>query len=313
MIFDRILGYAPIAGLDRLLARLNAEPGPAVVAWHGSRLAALLQDEPAPGRGGTDTTRLGRRLATACLAGPFLPQDPAAATLPAEAVPVLLATAWEALDAALHTHGRLHQWEIAPHHGDIAPASTGERRRRTAALMNALAPAVLAFAADAENPAAPLTTLVAAGAEHRIEAALAGLETAGEPIVLRGPQPPLAFAPVRIAATAAAEIAGAWHALELEARTDRDGLFQQWRRLAAAIHPTRQAAVLSGAAPGIGGLTDAYRLLRGLLPADGAGAALGDLLHHAGRRLIVPDPPVTASHPTHAPIRLTPPALTTCA
>jgi hypothetical protein len=102
-----------------------------------------------------------------------------------------------------------------------------------------------------------------------------------------------------------AELDGAWQTLDLPRRIDRTGLHQQWRTLAASVNPHRPTDTLSGAAPGISGLTDAYRLLRAVLPTDGREASLSEILSKAGWRLSVPDAParVSASARTTAPVR----------
>jgi hypothetical protein len=333
MSTDRILGYAPLEGLDGLLATLNTVPGPAVEAWHGSSLAALLQSEPDDGmfcsqQTAQTTGLLGvqRRMELACHSGPFLPQDPAAATAPSDAVPSLLATAWPALDSALFTHGNHHQWEIllrwspeavlarqslqvaetftdgtnAARIKAVRAAVRTERTRQEARLLNTLSRAVLAFAADGaagSDTAISVTALVEAGAEHRMESALEALEEGDLEIELRGPLPPVTFSPVRIATTEAIEITGAWHTLELDERADRIRLQQQWRSLATSLRPDRQSHRLSGAAPGIAGLTDAYRMLCGLLPTNNTSATLSETLRLAGRRLIVPEAPVIVAPP----------------
>jgi hypothetical protein len=319
MSIDRILGYAPLNGLDRLLAALNTVPGPTVAAWHGSGLAVLLQAEPEDGAPCTwqtpqtaDPMGVQRRLELACHNGPFLPQDPAAATVSSDIVLPLLASAYPALDSALFTHGTHHQWEIllrwppdiicARH--DCPATVRAERTRQEARLLNALSRAVLAFASDGEqgsDTAISVTALVEAGREHRMETALEALEEPDLGIELRGPLPPVTFSSVRIANTEAIEISGAWQTLELAARTDRIRLQQQWRSLAASLRPDRQSHRLSGAAPGIAGLTDAYRMLRSLLPANNASATLPETLRLAGPRLIVPEAPVFVAPPVHRP------------
>lgn len=323
MTIDRILGYAPLDDLDALLAVLNAIPGPAVEAWHGSRLAALLQQEPDDAlfcrqqiSHATSLLTVQRRLQAACRTSPFLPQDPDAAMLQSDAVPALLTPAWHALDAALRTHGQHHQWDIVlrwPSDGLAATAGSkparvaairsarqAERTRQEARLLNTLSRAVLAFAADGSarsDTSITVTALIDTGCEHRLEAALEALDEPDLSIALHGPLPPLTFAPVRIATTEPIEISGAWQTLDLGELSNRTHLHRQWRSLAASIRPNRQGHRLSGAAPGIAGLTDAYRLLRGLLPPDGAAATLTATLRHAGQRLMIPDTPVIVDPP----------------
>lgn len=333
MTTDRILGYAPLADLDGLLATMNAVSGPAVEAVLGSTLAALVQPEPEDGlfcrqpiSQAAGQLMAQRRLEIACLAGPFLPHDPATALVPTTALHDLLAPAWDSLDTALSTHGHHHQWDIllrwspddiiarqAPAlsaaRGRIEMAETireafqTERQSRQAQLLNTLAPAVLAFAAGGptgSDTEVLVTTLVEASGEWRMEAALAALDGADPWIDLRGPLPPVTFAPVRAICLSTAELNGAWQTLDLPRRINRTGLHHQWRNLAASVNPHRPTETLSGAAPGISGLTDAYRLLRGLLPADGREASLGNLLGKAGWRLVVPDAPVRVAPPVRS-------------
>jgi hypothetical protein len=130
-----------------------------------------------------------------------------------------------------------------------------------------------------------------------MEKALEELEEPDLAIEMHGPMPPLTFSPVRIATTEAFEITAAWQTLELGDLTDRTSAQRQWRSLAASLRPDSQGHRLSGAAPGIAGLTDAYRLLRSLLPSDGAFATLAGTLGRAGRRLVIPDMPVVVDPP----------------
>jgi hypothetical protein len=195
----RLLGFAPLHGLAALQAALDAIPGPAVQTHRGPAVAALLQAEPAASLFGrtrrallADLHTVQRRLEVACLAGPFLPMNPAAACCPEAAVPPMLAAAWEALAVALARHGTCHQWDIALRwppqtvvarcRAEIAEAAAGggpaaladavaaalraDRGRREAALVMALAPVVLAFApggAAAAEAELAVTILVEAG------------------------------------------------------------------------------------------------------------------------------------------------------
>jgi Gas vesicle synthesis protein GvpL/GvpF len=333
MTTDRILGYAPLADLDGLLAMMNAVAGPAVEAVPGPTLAALVQPEPEDGlfcrqpiSQAAGQLMAQRRLAVACLAGPFLPHDPETALVPTSALRDLLAPAWNSLDIALSTHGRHHQWDILlrwspddiiARQGPALPAARGktgmaetirtalrtERQTRQAQLLNTLAPAVLAFAAGGptgSDTEVLVTTLVEASGEKRMEAALAALDGTDPWIDLRGPLPPVTFAPVRAICLSTAELNGAWQTLDLPRRVNRTGLHHHWRHLAASINPLRPVQSLSGAAPSLSGLTDAYRLLRGLLPVDGRGASLAEILGKAGWRLVVPDAPVRVAPPVRS-------------
>jgi hypothetical protein len=311
MSMERILGYAPLDDLDGLLALLNAESGPAVMAWHGTHLAALLQAETDDG----PQHRIGilNRLATACSTGPFLPQEPSAAVVPAEAVPEILAPAWNALDAALWTHGTYRQWDITlrPSTGTgFAAGLDNERARQETAALRALSPAVLAvIAGEAPHNAATsrITALAPTGAVDQIEAALHGLHDSTFDI--DGPMPPLAFAAVQIAVVEPRDVADAWRTLDLDDTADRTLIQRRWRSLAGSLQPACAAQVLSGAMAGIGGLTDAYRILRPLLPLDGSPASLAATLKRAGRRLVVPDPPVHRHWPGNAATSFWPPVL----
>jgi hypothetical protein len=326
MTTDRILGYAPLEDLDGLLAMMNAVAGPAVEAVMGPSLAALVQPEAEDGlfrrqpiSQAASQLMARRRLEIGCLAGPFLPHDPAAALVPTSALRALLAPAWDALDIALSTHGRHHQWDILPRWSPdeiiarqtdavlgqaaaIRDAFQAERRSRQAQLLNTLAPEVLALAAGGPTGADStgtdtevlVTALVDTGNEWRMEAALAKLDGDRPWIDLRGPLPPVTFSAVRAVYRSTAELSGAWRTLDLPRRIGRSGLHRQWRMLAASVNPHRP---LSGATPGISGLTDAYRLLRGLLPADGREASLAEILGKAGWRLVVPDAPARVARP----------------
>jgi hypothetical protein len=214
----RLLGFAPLSGLASLQAALDAVPGPAVQVQRGPAVAALLQAEPAASLFGrtrrallADLHTVQRRLEVACLAGPFLPMNPAAACCPADALPPLLAATWEALATALARHGASHQWDIAlrwspqavvaHRRAEIAEAASGggpaaladavaaalraDRGRREAALVMALAPVVLAFApggAAAAEAELVVTVLVggSAGADGGTSGGVAAVEVALE-------------------------------------------------------------------------------------------------------------------------------------
>ena len=334
MQLTRLLGFAPQAGLDALVAAMRAVPGPklqvhrAPCTGAGDAVAALVQPEPdVPffGRGREALTAslrsVQRRLEVACQAGAFLPMDPAAACCPTPGVPGVLSTAWDGLAVALAQHGLCQQWDIslrwtaedavARHRGDIAPAAAqgrqaladavgaalrNERGHREAALLAALAPAVLAFAsggpACAETEVA-VTVLVASGGDAAVEAALDGMaaeHVEGASIDLRGPLPPLSFFAVRLATVDAQAVSDAWATLGLADRVDLSTLHQQWRRRAAAAHPDRLPVPADASADGVADLTDAYRLLRDLLPSEAkvGGLTLEGLLACAGPRLIMP-------------------------
>ena len=336
----RLLGFAPLAGLDALRTALNAVAGPQVHACHGPGLVALLQQEPdAPLFGGGHKAMapgllmVQRRLEVACQAGPFLPMDPAAACCPAESASHLLEPAWNALAIALTAQGGRHQWDavlhwaaepvVARHRAELAAVAEqgkaalaeavggvllAERSRREAGLLTALAPVVLGFSsgggACAETEVT-LTLLVTAGAEDAVETVLDALpaehaEDAG--IDMRGPLPPISFSAVRLVAVEARDIIRAWQLLELPDRVDLASLHRQWRQGGAFVHPDRRPAM---GAVTVSSLTGAYRLLRPLLLIDAAAKfqTLNGVLRHAGPRLIVPDDPVAAPTGAQDPIR----------
>ncbi len=335
----RLLGFAPLAGLDALRAGLNAVATPQVHACHGSGLVALLQQEPDVPLfgGGRKATAAGllmvqRRLEIACQIGPFLPMNPAAACCPAEAVSRLLEPAWNALGMALTAQGGRHQWDVVlrwaaepvmARHCAAFAAATGqgkaalakavdavllaERSRREAALLTALGPAVLAFASGGAACTATevlVTVLVNAGAEAPVEAALDALpaeHAKDASIDMYGPLPPLGFSAVRFVIVETRDITRAWQVLGLSDRVDLASLHRQWRLGAASAHPDRQIA--KGAVT-LAQLTNAYHLLRSLL-ADAASKfqPLDSLLRHAGPRLIVSDDPVVAATSVQKPMR----------
>jgi hypothetical protein len=338
----RLLGFAPVAGLDALHAAMAAVPGPTVhvhrgpAGGGGAMIAVLHQaepDVPFVGRGRDALTAslksIQQRLEVACQAGPFLPMDPAAACCPTAVLPRLLADQWDHLVAALVRHGTCQQWDIelrwrpedviSKSRSEIAPAAAlgnealaeavgstlrRERDRREAALLIALGPAVLAFAeggaACAETQVA-VTVLVASGGDAAVEAALdamASEHVEGASIDMRGPLPPLSFFAVRLESVDQQAVIDAWATLGLADRVDLSTLHRQWRLRAAAVHPDRRPNLtVAGEATGetdgrprVSDLTDAYRLLRDLLPAETTfdGHTLTGLLSRAGHRLVIP-------------------------
>ncbi len=347
----RLLGFAPLAGLDALHAAMEAVPGPALQVHRGpavgggSMIAALHQAEPDAAfasRGREALTAslksIQQRLEVACQAGPFLPMDPGAACCPASVLPRLLAGQWDHLVAALVRHGACQQWDIelrwrpedvvARHRGEIAPAAAlgsealaeavgsalrGERDRREAALLAALGPAVLAFAkggAACAETQVVVTVLVASGGDTAVEAALDGMAAEhieGASIDMRGPLPPLSFFAVRVEAVEERAVIDAWATLGLGDRVDLSTLHRQWRLCAAAAHPDRLPNLTvtgetvgdTHGRPAVPDLTDAYRLLRDLLPAKTTfdGHTLASLLSRAGHRLVIPADVTKRSEP----------------
>ncbi len=318
----RLLGFVPLSGLSSLLMALNAIPGPLVAAHHGPTLAALIQPEPITPLLRRNRTEIAagllavqRRLEVACQAGPFLPMDPAAACCAADATAFVLATAWNALAIALSQHGRHQQWDIvlrwkaepivARNRDTLAAAAPfgpqaladsiqavlrADRNRREAALLQALAPAVIATAANGAAGADTelcLTVLVTASGDAAVEAALDSLDaenTENATIDMRGPLPPLSFNAVRLATRTVPSVGLAWQVLGLPDRADRATLHRHWRQHAAVAHPDRHSDPVDRS---LADLTDARHLLRDLLPDNGF-ATLADVLAKAGPRLVIP-------------------------
>jgi hypothetical protein len=275
-----------------------------------------------------------RRLEIACQAGPFLPMDPAAATCPADTARILLQSSWPAVAPLLARHGSTRQWDVvlrwspepvvAAHRADLAEATAAgraalaeavgrvlraDRAEREAVLIASLTPAVLAIAppAGSETEVA-LTVLISAEGEAAMEAALGSLSgptAAHATLDLRGPLPPVSFFAARLAAVEQGDVASAWRRLGLAQRIDAAGLHRQWRERAAAAHPDRRQGTLTladgtGVDDTVADLTDAYHILRSLLP-ETASVTLPDLLRCAGYRLILPPDGITA--PDVAPAR----------
>ena len=146
-----------------------------------------------------------------------------------------------------------------------------DRSRREAALLAALAPTALAFAsggAACAETEVSVTVLVNAWGEAPVEAALDALpaeHAEDASIDMRGPLPPLSFSAVRLVTVEARDLNRAWQLLRLTDRIDLASLHRQWRQCAAEVHPDRRPAK---DAVTVSELTEAYRLLRPLLPTD---------------------------------------------
>jgi hypothetical protein len=319
----RLLGFAPVAGLEALVAALNAVAGPSVrdLRAPAGGLAALLQAEPGGtlmgrGRGALAAGLLTvqRRLEIGCQAGPFLAMNPASACCASTEIEGLLDAEWAAIGPALACHGARQQWDIAlkwdpkdvvaRHRAEIAPAAAlghqalaeavgavlrRERDKLEAALLVALRPAVEEFAsggAACTDASVTVTVLVPAGGDAAVEAALDGMAPVdGVSIDMRGPLPPLSFAAVRIVLADERAVTAAWRTLGLANRIDLADLHRQWRLRAAQVHPDRAPAEHDVS---VSDVTEAYRLLRGLLP-PGADATLAELLGRGGPRLVLPE------------------------
>jgi hypothetical protein len=315
-----ILGFGAASDAAVLRGVLQAVAGPPVLAVTAGSVVALAQHGggPAVARGRGALLRglrcVQMRLEAACQAAAFLPADPAHCGCRDTDLAALLAEAAEAIGVALAGPGRCHQWdvvlrwspeavaasrraEIAGSAGQgatalaeaVASALARERDVRAAALLAALRPVALAVtAAEGGAAEAGLTVLLPAHGEAVLEQALQGLPdavTEGAAADLRGPLPPLSFAAVRLASAAPAEVAQAWHLLDLPDHIDDAALRRQWRSTAARLHPDHGAA---DAAP-IAAAGSAFRLLRGLLPpASGQAWTLSALQQRGVRRLVVP-------------------------
>lgn len=320
----RLLGIAPGEGAAALLARMEALPGPPMVLLRAGGVAALMQEAEAPAqalllakdRAGLlkRLAALQRRLEAGCMAGPFLPADPSAATLPAENWAPLLTAQADAAARALADHGSTHQWDVilrwspdsvlAPVRDRLAGlgktamaqavgALLAEARDiRVAALRQALAGRVLAVAdapAVAEDTAIGLTVRVATGGEAAIEAALFAMPgelTADVAADLRGPLPPLSFAAARVAAVPADAIDRAWSVLELPDAVAAAELQRRWRGIAGRLHPDQTGPE---ADPGrFAEAAEAYRLLHSLAGAGEVRRAA--LTGRDACRLLLPEP-----------------------
>jgi hypothetical protein len=323
----RLLGFTEAGQAGKTLAAMATIPGPAVQLCDYGCLTALGQPEADR----AFWTQLGNRalseglrcvqmrLERACLAGPFLPMDPAASPLPASAVQGLMASAQAALTVALDDAGQLHQWDlvmrwpgeevVAAHRSAIATAASGagpaalaeavaavltaERERRHAALLAVITPVARATRKLSGGPAETgLTVLVRPGGEAAIEAALARLpDDFGDTtsVDLKGPLPPVSFAAIRLCQAEPGAIAQAWRLLDLPARVDAPGLRAKWLAAAAHLHPDLNRAAT--AADAMVSANQAYALLRtALAQADGAAWTMQQLQRRAARHFAVPSP-----------------------
>ncbi len=317
-----LIGVAPAASAEPLLAAMARIEGPAPGLHRAGRIAVIFQAATVKRRRvalrRADRSALlrplhslQRRLEIACLAGPFLPFDPAAAACARAELTLLVDAAAEALAAALERDGARHQWDIvirwrpeavlARHRAtlqgraDLAEAIAAvlheDRAARQGALLAALGPRVLAIAdalpAGTEGEASA-TVLVPAGEEVRIEAALQALPEAikeGAEADLRGPLPPISFAPLRVTALETATLDAAWHVLDLPDRLDGDALTGRWRAVARRLHP--DLAGHRADPERLEAAGRAYRLLRGLAREGNLDRAAVQAM--AGRRLSIPN------------------------
>lgn len=330
----RILGFAWADAAPALCAALSAVPGPIVSAVCDGDLAALVQADEGQdrsilqsriGRGRPKALRalmsVQQRLEVACQQGAFLPADPGHNRCCAMQLLGLLADAAAPIRAALAGAGTCHQWDVilrwhpepvvAARRSEIEAEAAGagpmqlaaavdaalrrERSMREAALLGALGKVTLAAQpTGAGTTETGVTVLVPARGEAVLEEVLCGLPpqvATGASADLRGPLPPISFAAVRVETAAPGEVAKAWHMLCLADRVDAAGLRRQWHACAARLHPDH-GATDDGPVTEAGA---AFRLLRGLLPAQAAQSAeqawsLPDLQRLGAMRLNVPAP-----------------------
>jgi hypothetical protein len=321
----RLLGFAGEADAVTLQAALEAVPGPDVSSVSAGGVAALVQADRSTGR--TPPKRdtalralfgVQRRLEVACLHGAFLPADPSRNLCARARLPGLLAEAAAPIAAALAVLGGHHQWDVVlrwlaepvleARRDEIRVAAAGQGRSglaeavgaalgRERALREAALQAVLSRVARAVKPAGAgvtetgFTVLLPAAGEAALETALGELGpeiSAGASADLRGPLPPISFAAVRVESAAPKEVAEAWRMLGLPERVDAESLRRHWHACAARLHPdhgAQQDAPIREAGA-------AFRLLRGLLPADGQQEpwSLPALQRRGALRLQVPAP-----------------------
>jgi len=321
----RLLGFAAEADAARLQAALAAVPGPDVSCVCAGGVAALVQADRGSGRMPRKRDAalralfgVQRRLEVACLQGAFLPADPSRNLCARAKLPALLADAAAPIAAALAVLGGHHQWDVVlrwlaepvleARRNEIQVAAAGQGRSglaeavgaalgRERALREAALQAALCRVARAVKPAGAgvtetgFTVLVPAAGEAALETALGELGpeiSAGASADLRGPLPPISFAAVRVETAAPKEVAEAWRMLGLPEQVDAESLRRHWRACAARLHPDHgmqeDAPIREAGA--------AFRLLRGLLPADGKQEpwSLTALQRRGALRLQVPAP-----------------------
>jgi hypothetical protein len=298
---QNLIGVAPAQGAEALAKAMTAAGGPPVTAYCAGAIAILAEPAELPrrrllaarGRAGLlrSLHRLQRRFEIGCVNGPFLAFDPAAADCAAADLPRLVAASADALADALHRDGSRQQWDIilrwspeavlAPQRETLAALAGRDqlaegiaavlreaRACRMAALRTALTTQGIALAADPPTEGDTeigVTALVPRDGEALIEAAFALMPpeaTMGASADLRGPLPPISFAPLRVTALEAAAVDAAWRALDLPEQLDAADLTRRWREIAVRLHPDQAGAAADPARLDAAG--QAYRLLRGI-------------------------------------------------
>jgi hypothetical protein len=326
-----LLGVAAAADAGQLATLLARIPGPPVTIEASAGLVAVAQTVSegflarATGTLKRDLTTLQARLEAACLHGPFLAAEPAAARLGLADIGPLLTADAAMLAQALAHHGARHQWELVlrwvPERvlegrreaikQQVAAAGGGrtalgqaigaalaeEQAMRSAALAEAMSAVVVAMqpGQPGSETEARLSVLIEHGTERLLEGALAGLPaqvTDGASADLRGPMPPVNFAALRVLRPDAAACVRAWDALGLPTMIEPNELPALYRRLAYVLHPDRAGMPDAAAASGTGNagapmaeVADAYRLLRGITASHRGPLARADLTRLARPRL----------------------------
>lgn len=217
----RLLGLAPASAAAAVQLAMTRLAGPPVSQQRAGDCVAFLQPVPGgPRRNPAEAERqhalplVRRRLEAACLAGPLLPADPAAALCPAAELPLLLETAEPRLRLALAEQAGTHQWSLLLHWPEARPAAGPELERRAHRVEEVLRPALLRLRREAASAAMlRYRLLVPRGQEAAIEAALFGLPpdvARGAVADLQGPMPPLGFHAWRVAEAEAGAMRAAW-------------------------------------------------------------------------------------------------------